>query len=99
MGFMGPGQRPSGHTAFVATLSLALLAACAPDRASAPSPTISTDREQVQVQPGLARLQHVVVIYLENHSFDNLYGEFPGANGLSNDAGSVAQVDSAGKPS
>jgi phospholipase C len=31
---------------------------------------------------GLHRLQHLVVIYLENRSFDNLYGEFPGANGL-----------------
>ena len=28
------------------------------------------------------KIKHVVVIYLENHSFDNLYGEFAGANGL-----------------
>ena len=27
-------------------------------------------------------IDHFVVIYLENHSFDNLYGTFPGANGL-----------------
>src|ERR1700730_9561095 len=26
----------------------------------------------------------VVVIYAENRSFDNLYGSFPGANGLQN---------------
>ena len=26
----------------------------------------------------------VVVIYAENRSFDNLYGNFPGANGLAN---------------
>ena len=43
--------------------------------------------------PGLDRLQHVVVIYLENHSFDNLYGEFPGANGLANATGAPRQVD------
>jgi phospholipase C len=30
----------------------------------------------------LARIQHVVVIYAENHSFDNMYGLFPGANGI-----------------
>ena len=30
----------------------------------------------------LNAINHIVVIYLENHSFDNLYGEFPGANGL-----------------
>ncbi|SMF93703.1 phospholipase C [Methylomagnum ishizawai] len=31
---------------------------------------------------GLARIDHIVVIYLENHSFDNLYGLFPGAAGI-----------------
>ena len=31
---------------------------------------------------GLARIQHLVVIYEENHSFDNLYGLWPGADGL-----------------
>lgn len=30
----------------------------------------------------LDRIKHVVVIYAENHSFDNLYGLFPGANGI-----------------
>src|SRR5207302_537046 len=29
-----------------------------------------------------ARVQSIVVIYAENRSFDNLYGDFPGANGL-----------------
>lgn len=27
-------------------------------------------------------IQHIVVLMLENHSFDNLFGTFPGANGL-----------------
>src|SRR4029079_15952142 len=45
---------------------------------------------------GIKKINHIVVIYLENHSFDNLYGMFPGANGLSN-AGSGTQIDSAGK--
>lgn len=31
---------------------------------------------------GLNRIRHIVVIYLENHSFDSLYGLFPGANGI-----------------
>ncbi len=30
-----------------------------------------------------AKVQNIVVIYAENRSFDNLYGHFPGANGLS----------------
>ena len=34
--------------------------------------------------PNVAAIQNVVVIYAENRSFDNLYGSFPGANGLQN---------------
>jgi phospholipase C len=34
-------------------------------------------------EPKYSDIQTVVVIYLENRSFDNLYGTFPGANGLS----------------
>jgi phospholipase C len=33
---------------------------------------------------GLEQIDHLIVIYLENHSFDNLYGLFPGAEGLAN---------------
>jgi phospholipase C len=32
----------------------------------------------------LANINNFVIIYLENRSFDELYGTFPGANGLSN---------------
>jgi len=46
---------------------------------------------------GISQVNHVVVIYLENHSFDNLYGQFSGANGLSNaTAGNTTQVDANG---
>jgi phospholipase C len=31
---------------------------------------------------GINKLDHVVVIYLENHSFDNLYGQLKGAEGI-----------------
>ncbi|MEP6684383.1 MAG: alkaline phosphatase family protein [Parafilimonas sp.] len=45
------------------------------------------------------KVNHVVVIYLENHSFDNLYGQYSGANGLSNATPSeITQVDSNGIP-
>jgi len=33
---------------------------------------------------GIANIETVVVIYAENRGFDNLYGSFPGANGLQN---------------
>jgi len=32
---------------------------------------------------GLAAVNHIVVIYQENHSYDNLFGQWPGTNGLS----------------
>jgi phospholipase C len=49
--------------------------------------------------PELARIGHIVILYLENRSFDNLYGEFPGADGLSSPrAQSIRQVDQSGQP-
>src|SRR6266576_6540574 len=33
---------------------------------------------------GLNAINHIVVIYEENHSFDNLYGSWPGVNGRAN---------------
>ncbi len=46
---------------------------------------------------GINKVQHVVVIYLENHSFDNLYGEFEGADGIAKAPPSrVIQVDAKG---
>ncbi len=38
-----------------------------------------------------AKVQNIVVIYAENRSFDNLFGNFPGANGLS------SVIDASGK--
>ena len=46
---------------------------------------------------GLAKIEHIVVIFAENRSFDNLYGLFPGANGLAN-ATNTTQTDNDGKP-
>ena len=40
----------------------------------------------------LQKVQNIVVIYAENRAFDNLYGNFPGANGL------ASVVDASGKP-
>jgi len=42
----------------------------------------------------LAKIEHIIVLFAENRSFDNLYGGFPGANGLANaTAASMTQVD------
>ena len=42
----------------------------------------------------LGQINHIVVIYQENWSFDALYGNFPGANGIANaPPASTTQVD------
>src|SRR3954470_21435029 len=47
----------------------------------------------------MGRVGHVVVIYAENHSFDNMYGLFPGANGISRATpGQYVQRDHDGTP-
>ena len=61
---------------------LALLSACGSDDAP---PVDTTAALQ-------SKVQNIVVIYAENRSFDNLFGNFPGANGLS------SVVDASGKP-
>jgi phospholipase C len=49
--------------------------------------------------PSINQVKHVVVIYMENHSFDNLYGQFEGADGLANaDIKNVTQLDASGQP-
>ncbi|WP_255547518.1 acid phosphatase [Mucilaginibacter sp. dw_454] len=50
------------------------------------------------VTQSINSVNHVVVIYMENHSFDNLYGQFDGANGLQNATpANTTQVDATGK--
>ena len=68
----------------IATLALGLGAAQAQE---APKPV-----------PGLDKINHIIVIYLENRSFDSLYGLFPGAEGVANAGAAGTQVDKEGKP-
>ena len=72
-----------GRLAFLAAALVA--AACASTPPRAPS--------------ALAAIEHVIVIYQENWSFDGLFGKFPGANGLANATpASMAQADKTGRP-
>jgi len=47
---------------------------------------------------GLEKIQHVIVIYQENWSFDGLYGKFPGADGIANAAERIRQMEKDGTP-
>jgi len=96
----------------VALLSIGALAAagCSKKQTAllAPDPGVTAATAAASAVPAFAdekddpsagemgRLRHLVVIYLENHSFDNLYGEFSGANGLGGGVGVNSQRDLAG---
>jgi len=92
--------RQQVHTRWGAAIVIAAMAGafgCQEQNVLTPASAPTADRGAVKV-PGIERMQHVVVIYLENHSFDNLYGEFAGANGIANAGAAVTQVDGTGTP-
>ena len=67
------------------------LAACAstPQNATAPSaPRTAANKLDAS---HFDAIKTIVVIYAENRAFDNLYGNFPGANGLQNVSAEQAQ--------
>ena len=51
-----------------------------------------------QTPASVNSINHLVVIYQENWSFDSLYGKFPGANGIANAGAAANQIDKDGKP-
>jgi phospholipase C len=83
---MMQARRIAGGSFLAAAVSLAALAVGASAEAAPAS------------YPGLEKIEHLVVIYLENRSFDNLYGLFPGADGVADAGAAATQVDQAGKP-
>jgi phospholipase C len=52
----------------------------------------------IEKEKKLQPIKHIVVFYLENHSFDNLFGTFPGADGLADAKDKTIQTDKNGKP-
>jgi phospholipase C len=46
----------------------------------------------VPAAAGIHKIKHVVIIMQENHSFDNYFGTFPGADGLPGLAGHPGQI-------
>jgi acid phosphatase len=80
--------------AFLGTglVALAAAAGCSGGSSAASSPPLAPGQ-------GIGRIQHLVVIFLENWSFDSLYGEFQGAEGLAAASNAAKQMDPAsGQP-
>lgn len=44
-------------------------------------------------QEGIEKIDHVIILFLENHTVDNLYSLLPGVNGVQSPGGQVVQVD------
>jgi acid phosphatase len=62
-------------------------------------PAAGSSAGQSSAADALSRVGHIVVIYQENHSFDNLYGRWEGVNGLAAaDHAHTIQVTQAGVP-
>src|SRR3989442_1045258 len=60
-------------------------------------PAAGSEPDHGQAQ--LGKINHIVVIYQENRSFDSLYGGWEGVNGLANaPSGKTLQVSQAGAP-
>jgi acid phosphatase len=75
-------------------MGVVLLAAACAARSRAPAP-------RAAVPDGLRRIEHLVVIYEENRSFDGIWGRWPGVDGLASPVGTTPhhiQVDADGKP-
>jgi phospholipase C len=51
------------------------------------------NHERQKSEHAVQRLRHIIVIYQENWSFDSLYGQFPGANGLQQGFDTLRQYD------
>jgi phospholipase C len=61
-----------------------------------PGAALAQSRERVPHD--LRRIEHILVVYLENHSFDNLLGNFPDADGLGRAGRAAIQLDLKGEP-
>jgi phospholipase C len=84
--------------ALAALAALFLVAAAASAGATSKGPRATGAASRAAAGP-LDKIKHIVVIYEENHSFDNLYGGWEGVNGLQNaDAAHTTQVDQQGTP-
>jgi phospholipase C len=88
----------SAACAALSTLSL-LLAGCAETAVHRAAPTAAAaPAGTAPAVPDLRRIGHIVVVFQDNRSFDNLYGTFPGTDNIANAGAAATQVDIHGHP-
>lgn len=74
----------------VHTLRLAVFIVLALTAAPAPRALAQTNKFE--------KINHVIILYLENHTVDNLYSNLPGVNGIHSPGGAITQLDLNNKP-
>ena len=79
---------------FLAVPILALIIGCGGVKSSSSSPSPSPAPTPV-VSPS-ADIKNVIVVIMQNRSFDNLFGTFPGANGIKPGEPGFTQTDATG---
>src|SRR5260221_13249862 len=52
-----------------------------------------SNEERARSEQAVQQLNHIIVIYQENWSFDSLYGQFPGSNGYAYGFDNLPQRD------
>lgn len=75
------------HIAFVFTITLLFFLLLL-----APAPLAQAQGNKFE------KINHVIILYLENHTTDNLYSLLPGVNGVNSPGGAITQLDQNGKP-
>src|SRR5262245_25421670 len=99
MSFLGARRRLVGTIPLRILSSVALVVFFILLRA--PSPDAQSNAGSAKAAKKLTKLKkidHIIVIYQENWSFDSLYGLFPGARGLADAFDTIPQVDTLGNP-
>jgi acid phosphatase len=62
-------------------------------------PVLHGSAKEDRAADRLSRIKHIVVVFEENHSFDNLYGSWEGVNGIANASDATrTQVNQQGVP-
>jgi len=62
-------------------------------------PVLHGSAKEDRAADRLSRIKHIVVVFEENHSFDNLYGSWEGVNGIANASDATrTQVNQQGTP-
>lgn len=72
------GRKRLARWALLAAALLLLVAGCG----TGPAPTALSGLSSRPVDPNIHKIQHVIVLDMENRSFDSYFGTYPGADGI-----------------